>query len=326
MATPDLQQLDVFVATLPERARSFAECGVAVPFTTPMLAAARLRRLPGKAPELVLPPLGGRGSYVLGWDSCLGLSPTLHDRALWPRLASLPVLTPATIRAAAREVAAQGLAGRAAQAAALAARQAQATLRAGLEARFAAATSPAEALAEALAETGPDGGPSTPVAARLDALSAFAEAATAQALAASEPTDRETARLVASAAQLALAAARASLAALRQAVEPLQATPSDPAAVARVVLLAARPDWLLDGWWRPAALARLAPGSLAALLREVLLALPVAPFEAEEWWSSAGGWDAILRGRARLAPRALRGGEARVEMVARLEAMRAVAA
>ncbi|HEV7266290.1 MAG TPA: hypothetical protein VGN83_15410 [Falsiroseomonas sp.] len=322
MATPDLQQLDSFAATLPERARGFAEAGVAVPFTTPMLAAARLRRLPGKPPELVLPPLGGRGSYVLGWDSCLALSPTLHDRALWLRVASMPAMTPAAMRAAAREVAAQGLAGRPAQAAALAAREAQAALHAALEARFAAAPP----LIEALAETGPDGGPGTPVAVRLDALSGFAEAATAQALAANEAADRETARLVASAAQLALAATRAALTARRQAVEALSATPTDPALIARIALLASRPDWQLDGWCRPAALARLAPGSLGPLLREVLLALPVAPFEAEEWWSSAGGWDAVLRGRARLAPRAVRGGEARVDMVARLEAMRAVAA
>ncbi|MGG5810685.1 hypothetical protein, partial [Falsiroseomonas sp. CW058] len=83
MPAHDHASLDRFVATLPERPSSFADRGVAVPFTAPMLAGARLRRPAGRPPELLLPALGGRGVYILDWDACLGACrPTLHDRRL----------------------------------------------------------------------------------------------------------------------------------------------------------------------------------------------------------------------------------------------------
>ena len=102
---------------------TFLERGVAVPFTTPVLSGARAR--PGERTplELIVPnPSGGRGVYILPWDGITALcSPSLHDRRLSTVVSGLRGVTPAAIRAAAREVAAQGFAGReAAQAAAAA--------------------------------------------------------------------------------------------------------------------------------------------------------------------------------------------------------------
>jgi hypothetical protein len=75
----------------------------------------------------VLPnPAGSEGAYVLPWgalsDFC---APSLHDRALWERVRTQPVLSPSAVREAARQVAAEGYAGRAAARAAGAAQAAR---------------------------------------------------------------------------------------------------------------------------------------------------------------------------------------------------------
>jgi hypothetical protein len=173
----DPSSLDRYAAALPERPATFAERGVAMPFTTPMLAAARLRRGADGLPELLLPALGGRGVYILGWEACLGLcGPTLHDRGLWAELAGRTP-SPAAVRDAARRVALRGLAGRAARAAA--------------EARLAA-------------------GGDRP-AGRMAALEALARTLEAWAGAAVTPADRRAALLVCGAARLTLAALAANL-------------------------------------------------------------------------------------------------------------------
>ncbi|HEY1931479.1 MAG TPA: hypothetical protein VGG99_05665 [Acetobacteraceae bacterium] len=102
---------------------SFAERGVAVPFTTPLLAGARVRAAERTGTELVVPnPSGGRGVYILPWGSARQLCrPTVHDTRLFERLGQLPVLTPSAVRQAARAVATEGLAGREARAAGTAA-------------------------------------------------------------------------------------------------------------------------------------------------------------------------------------------------------------
>ena len=66
--------------------------------------------------ELVVPnPSGGRGDYVLPWTGLRSICrPTVHDIQLTEGVAALRNLTPATIRVAARDVAAKGLAGRSA--------------------------------------------------------------------------------------------------------------------------------------------------------------------------------------------------------------------
>ena len=111
---------------VPAVPRTFVERGVAVPFTTPALRGARVRRSARGGCELVVPARhGGRGDYVLEPDRLDTLCrATLHDRCLASGLASLPVLTPSAVRDCAWQVAAEGFAGPAAQSAAARARQA----------------------------------------------------------------------------------------------------------------------------------------------------------------------------------------------------------
>lgn len=99
---------------------TFRERGVAAPFTTPALLGARLRLTArGKLEIVAANPAGGRGVYVLPWAGVSELCrPTVHDILLGRRIESLPDLTPAAIRAIARDVAAEGMAGREAAAAA----------------------------------------------------------------------------------------------------------------------------------------------------------------------------------------------------------------
>ncbi len=99
---------------------TFLERGVAVPFTTPLLAGTRARPGEKRGLELVIPnPSGGRGVYIMAWKSISALcSPTLHDRQLNDRIEALTSVTPGTIRRVSREIAAEGLAGDEATAAA----------------------------------------------------------------------------------------------------------------------------------------------------------------------------------------------------------------
>lgn len=96
------------------RPATFVERGVAVPFTTPLLASARAR--PGyrlKVEFVVSNPSGGVGYYVMGWEGVLGLTKiTVHDRLLYEAFKAAPMITPSSIRAAARSVAVGGAAGR----------------------------------------------------------------------------------------------------------------------------------------------------------------------------------------------------------------------
>ena len=97
----------------PYHPTTFLERGVAVPFTTPLLAGTRARPAEKKGLELVIPnPAGGRGVYIMGWNGITSLcSPTLHDRQLSARIGTEVNVTPSIIRRVAREVAAEGLAG-----------------------------------------------------------------------------------------------------------------------------------------------------------------------------------------------------------------------
>jgi len=101
------------------QAATFLARGVSLPFTTPMLAGARLRSGERNAKELVIKnPSGGTGSYILPWaalaDICL---PTAHDRRLLDLVAAEPVLSPGAARRTTGQVVQEGLAGRAAEAA-----------------------------------------------------------------------------------------------------------------------------------------------------------------------------------------------------------------
>jgi hypothetical protein len=99
---------------------TFLERGAAVPFTTPALNGARARPGPRGALEFTVPnPSGGRGLYIVPWEGVFALCrPTVHDCRLISALSGLRGVTPTAIRAAARIIAAEGLAGRAARAAA----------------------------------------------------------------------------------------------------------------------------------------------------------------------------------------------------------------
>jgi len=99
---------------------TFLERGVAMAFTTPLLAGARARPSERGGVELIVPnPSGGRGVYILPWGGVREFcKPTVHDVRLYQGIAVLRAVTPALIREAARQVAMEGLAGREAQAAA----------------------------------------------------------------------------------------------------------------------------------------------------------------------------------------------------------------
>jgi len=102
---------------------SFTERGVAVPFTTPQLAGARIRHADRTGTEFVVPnPSGGRGVYILHWGAVRQLCrPTVHDTLLHQRISRLPVMDPSGVRLTALKLAAEGMAGREAIAAAAAA-------------------------------------------------------------------------------------------------------------------------------------------------------------------------------------------------------------
>jgi hypothetical protein len=93
---------------------TFLERGVAMPFTTPLLAGARARPGTREGLEVILPnPAGGRGVYVLPWAGVRELCrPTVHDARLQQLVSELKAVTPTLIRRIGRQVAAEGLAGR----------------------------------------------------------------------------------------------------------------------------------------------------------------------------------------------------------------------
>lgn len=105
---------------------SFLERGVAVQFTTPQLAGARIRHADRTGTEFVVPnPSGGRGVYILTWGGVRQLcQPTVHDTLLHQRISRLPTMDPGGVRAVAQKLAAEGLAGREATVAAAASAEA----------------------------------------------------------------------------------------------------------------------------------------------------------------------------------------------------------
>ncbi len=95
------------------RPGTFTERGVALPLTTPMLLGLRARGHYRDGLELIVPnPSGGIGVFIFNWRG-IGryCQPSLHDREIIERAASVPVLTPAAIREVARDVAKEGWAG-----------------------------------------------------------------------------------------------------------------------------------------------------------------------------------------------------------------------
>ncbi|MDR3514631.1 MAG: hypothetical protein P4M00_02360 [Azospirillaceae bacterium] len=93
---------------------TFAERGVTVGFTSPVVAQARIRASRHKGMELVMPNLtGGKGFYLFQWTAVLHSSTvTVHDRRLYGLIAATRVLEPGMVRRQALRAASEGLAGR----------------------------------------------------------------------------------------------------------------------------------------------------------------------------------------------------------------------
>ncbi len=110
MASDDRQQ----------RPLDLVERSVGIPFTTPLISGAKVRLVATGGVELLAPnPSGGRGYYVMDLRSLRDYCQlTVHDELLLEKLLGVDVVTPASVRRAAREVAIDGAAGRDAAAAA----------------------------------------------------------------------------------------------------------------------------------------------------------------------------------------------------------------
>jgi len=95
----------------------FWQRGAVVAFTAPQLLGARVRQGKSAASrELILPGFSGtKTPWVIPLnDAGKTQAMTLHDQALWKKLLHVPSLTPAQIRSATMDIAAEGLRGRAA--------------------------------------------------------------------------------------------------------------------------------------------------------------------------------------------------------------------
>lgn len=350
---------------------TFLERGIAVPFTTPQLAGARVRPGGRAAMELIVPnPSGGRGVYIVPWEGITALCrPTVHDARLSAMVATVHGVTPATIRKAAHSAAALGYAGRAAAAAARAAEQAD--RQAGLITNFslllelvraiepkgenptpAERAPPAELerrARRAMAIVAPELG-RTPesVAAVLEQVSALysgiglranTHGARLPTLVAhllkmrqelaiymeTNPGESATeADLIAGAIDLTTACAQATMVdgygAASDIKELLRAWIVEPEQLAQTL---ARPEWLLDGWDRIAALWETRAAATETTLTEMCNIAPVVPREAGNWVSQHINVEAdLMRHRRKVVLlEDWRTGRSVIDLIARNEAM-----
>jgi hypothetical protein len=282
----------------PSAAARFAERGAAVPFTTPMLVAARVRAAAGGSIELIVPdPMtargtGGRGDWVVPWGAVRDLCrPTLHDWRLHQAIArevlnaeaGARAPSPALVRRCAIAVAAEGYAGRPARDAARRAVAAQ-----DARERAIAAALPPEADDAARATLSALAAPFAPEG-ELAALSA-ALARLAARLDADASDEPALAEALSGLVRATLASADPLLARARAASsDPARLWRAWSAAPAAVEATLSAPEWWLDGWGpasaaqnlrRAAALAPMPAADAHAAhgerLRRALLALPDA--------------------------------------------------
>lgn len=345
---------------------TFAERGVAVPFTTPALEGARARAGSGGI-ELVVPhPAGARGVYIMtGADLARFCAATLHDRLLAAGLAALPSVTPDTVRAAARAVAAEGAAGRAAAAAAAdaaaAARRHRLRARTALLRCLIAQIDGGCASADldvrgrgAILELAPRlGAAPEQIADDIELLAdLYADIgigaddrqarwprladAIGSLLAAVRPLGAACPGQTALAASLVVATGEATLALVRRTLTLAQARLANInllladwiAEPARVAAMLARPAWLLDGWEQICLIWELAgPANRRGALCELALVVPALPQEAGTWLGVA--FDDAERQRLRKLVRGFRDwrcGGVVFDLIARNEQIRAMAA
>jgi hypothetical protein len=327
----------------PHQFATFEERGVSVPFTTPTLAGARVRRDPRHGLVLVVPnPAGGRGVYVLPWSGVRDMcQPTLHDNMLYEQISHRKdrPISPGTVRASARRVAAEGAAGRAAHAAALQANRAdiesgQATnqhlLRAlAMQPAVQADLTEVATLAGMVDEIGI--GPqsaraSIPV--RLAALQELHEEFAAWSLTGSDETGYVSmtcamSTLTIRCADQVIAAARARVGDIGSLLAALRTRPGELAAVI------GRPAWVLDGWDLPCLIWNAASGVAAqrTALLEIGQILTVLPREAGQWIGTSIDAEVSQTIRRTVAVNQdWRTGTSTLDVVARNEQFRALAA
>lgn len=311
---------------------TFAERGVAVPFTTPVLAGVRARQDPRSGLVLVLPNRSGiRGVYVVPWSAMREeCQPTLHDCMLNEAIAASEELTPATVRAVARSVAVAGAAGRVAQAAAVDALRTEAASRAATAAYLAASwpgpPDPTAMATLALALDGLGIGPAPPrLPAQLARLLRFAE----DAVAAAGDEDGTGAYAAALAVQAARCASHVLAAAQAFAADRTGLAEAWAASPAGVLALAARPAWVLDGWTLPLLLWNRATDAMAqrVALAELGPLLAPLPAEATGWMDTPHDVSALPAWRRGASPAPdWRHGLATLDLVARNEQFRGLAA
>lgn len=279
---------------------TFLERGAWVPFTSPMLAHARLRiGTDGRREVVIRNPGGGAGWYVGAWNGMIdGARLSVHDRLLYRRIEATNAQVPQAVRQVGRAVALEGYAGRAVQDAAraglaAASRDLAATvtfldqsLRRALnlaeEAPLAgqlanalglsphAAEARLAALAECIAPVGgpPDGGQNA------RDLAALGRLVSGLPPAAEEPAARVVHDAAARAKTLAEQALREAISALADPVALLRAWPACAAPVQRL-------SWLLDGWPALAAAwqagAEIGPLHARHALAAIMACLPLMP-------------------------------------------------
>jgi len=270
-------------AAPPGRVETLAERGVYLPFTTPMLAGARLRRGAGGAPEILLPhPTIREGSFVLPWAAVTGEGRVHYaDQLLVAELEGQP-LDPGSVRAAALRIAEQGVHGRAARRAARELSESVGRRARALAALMEARRPGAGRFAELLLPCGVPGWPGGTLAPQQARLVRLATQLAAHSQAASDPLERECAIAVARAATLAASTAYQ----LVQAGEALGADPgvllhASPEALAAA---AARPAWAMDGFGLLAALwERAGDADRPVALRLAVHLVPPVAAEMEPW-------------------------------------------
>jgi hypothetical protein len=361
-------------AAKPYHPTTFQERGVTVPFTTPLLALARVRPSHRPGVELILHnPSGGRGVYVMPWTGITALCrPTLHDRVLNTRIVSLRDVTPMTIRHAARMTALEGLAGERAMEAAelsIASDKSDRLVTNGElllillrqvnhEPHVSSAAPPPDldmTVRRTIVALAPRLG--MPVSWVVSALDAISEVMASVGVAAGGEvgriprlilTLRETcedigewstkqrgeglvsaARMIGAAANLTLTLAAVLLTKLRaiaaDMIGLLRLWSTDPE---NVIRLAARPEWLLDGWEQICFIWRYAGDDAGrrAALAEIAGHVPIMPRELCEWSGHGADLDDVFLGHLLIQlNRDWRTGASVFDLIARNEQFRAVA-